>query len=380
MSIASLSTSPQMAAAETGAPVAGVLSREKLVFADYLRFTGAMAVVLSHSAASVEKEFGHIPLHEWWTANIICSILHWGVCGFLMLSGMLLLKGNPEEDLGVFLRKRMKRVLYPFLGWAVVYAVYNYIQFYFGWRTFAPGEVWTMVLTGQPHYHMWFMSVIIALYLITPVLRVLVANAPKQVLTYFLVLWFVARLGQYVYRDLFVLGKMELIGFVGCYILGYYLYRYGLENKRLWYGLGILSAIITAVGTWYLRTYGGAGVNPELFYDSLAPTSVLKGMAIFLFFQSGDWKSVSERRPKWHRFVVHCASISYGIYLAHILFIEGLIYWYKGHGFSISGHCFIAYPVPPIVGIPLLALAAATCSIAVVSLWKRIPFLNQFAA
>lgn len=348
----------------------------KFIFADFMRLAGAMAVVLSHSASTVEKEWGSIPLHEWWAANLFCSALHWGVPAFLMLSGALLLKGNPDEPWQTFMQKRFHRVLYPFIGWAVVYATYNGVQVIWGWKQMATTEWTQMLLSGMPYYHMWFMSVILGLYLLAPLFRHVVQHSPQRLLAYFLLVFFFSRLGQYLVKDLFVVGQMEMIGFIGCFVLGHYVNVYGLPRPRLWYALGVGAFVATAALSWSFRS---RGLSPEVLFDSLAPLSLLKANAVFLWFRNHNWQPVADRRPRLYQQVIFGASIGYGIYLAHILVLEAAVYW-PAQGWNVSGHNIGPLVVHPVLGIPVLAVWVFALSVTVLFLWKKIPYLHKFAA
>jgi surface polysaccharide O-acyltransferase-like enzyme len=42
-----------------------------------------------------------------------------------------------------------------------------------------------------PYYHFWYLYILIGLYLLTPIIRILVAHANSKVIQYFLIIWFV---------------------------------------------------------------------------------------------------------------------------------------------------------------------------------------------
>ena len=46
------------------------------------------------------------------------------------------------------------------------------------------------VLSG-PYVHFWYLYILIGLYLITPIVRIVVAYADRRIIRYFLILWFV---------------------------------------------------------------------------------------------------------------------------------------------------------------------------------------------
>ena len=100
----------------------------KLLFADYMRVTATLAVILLHAAGDLLYSFDKNDLLNsyWWTGNVIDSCVRWCVPVFVMLSGSLLLNPNKEEAIGEFLKKRMMRVLVPFVFWSVIYTMYTY--------------------------------------------------------------------------------------------------------------------------------------------------------------------------------------------------------------------------------------------------------------
>jgi len=123
-----------------------------------------------------------ITLHTWSLAKVCAFPLLNGVyhafedCGvplFLMISGALCLSA-PIESISSFYRKRLWRVLLPFLIWsAVVYVLsallhkYDEIQ---TWqdalRCYVP-----YLLTNRINYAHWFVPLILVLYLLTPLLK-----------------------------------------------------------------------------------------------------------------------------------------------------------------------------------------------------------------
>ena len=45
------------------------------------------------------------------------------------------------------------------------------------------------ILTG-PYYQFWYLYMLMGLYLLTPILRILVAHADRKIMKYFVILWF----------------------------------------------------------------------------------------------------------------------------------------------------------------------------------------------
>lgn len=84
------------------------------------------------------------------------------------------------------------------------------------------------------YYHLWFLYVIIAIYLILPVLKVYIAGASQKNLQYYLLLCFiVTSVFSYIskFHEITVDIKVEAAtGYIGYFLLGYYLHRYGLSK------------------------------------------------------------------------------------------------------------------------------------------------------
>ena len=82
-----------------------------------LRNIATFSVIFVHAAAIYVLNFQNISLESWRIANFLDSFVRFCVPAFLMISGALLL--NKEEDITVFINKRLKRVLIPFIFWTV---------------------------------------------------------------------------------------------------------------------------------------------------------------------------------------------------------------------------------------------------------------------
>lgn len=87
---------------------------------------------------------------------------------FVMISGYFLLP--MKSDLTQFFRKRALRVVYPFVIWCIVYAIYYYFK-----RNDTIQDVINNILHipvnfGTEVGHLWFIYMILGLYILTPVI------------------------------------------------------------------------------------------------------------------------------------------------------------------------------------------------------------------
>lgn len=135
---------------------------------DIIRFLAIFLVVCIHSMALVDaaRDAGDV------TARVVSALMNIIYCGvplFVMLSGALLL--GKDEPMKVFFKKRLSRVLIPFLVWSVIVGAILYLQG--GGRSIVGYTLYELksVATTGVHGIYWYVYMIIGLYCLTPVLR-----------------------------------------------------------------------------------------------------------------------------------------------------------------------------------------------------------------
>ncbi len=197
--------------------------KEFLPWADLIRVVATILVVTVHVSGQLTNVWGKIPESDWFIANIYGGIARICVPLFFMISGYLLLPRS--ESLGTFYRKRMPKVVIPFLVWSLIY-----LGWYCGNHpgTCTPSLVRNLLFVQGTYYHLWFMYSLIGIYLILPVLRLLVRpEADRKILWYLIVLWLVFQ-SVLNFADHFAGFKIGISaplanGLVGFFILGYLL-------------------------------------------------------------------------------------------------------------------------------------------------------------
>jgi surface polysaccharide O-acyltransferase-like enzyme len=266
-----------------------------------------------------------------------------------MLSGALLLQPSKVEPVRIFLRKRALRLGFPFISWGTAY---------FAWRFFVNHETLSAVtivqgvLTG-PYYHFWFLYMLTGLYLITPVLRVVTANAKRRMLKYFLLVVFV---GTSVIPLLVLISGFTIevtlfavTGWVGYFVLGYFLLTTRVRSSIL-YALYFLGFMSTIVGT-YTATALVGGHTGLFFLDYLSSaTVILTSASLFLLHFIG------------------CSTLA--VYLLHVMVLESLQKGYFGFQISVN-------TLSPIVEVPLITFVTLFLSLGIVFVLSRIPVVKR---
>ena len=122
------------------------------------------------------------------------------------------------------------------------------------------------VLNG-PYYHFWFLYLIVGLYLLTPVLRVILAHAKRSLLKYSLLLWLA---GTTIVSVLAILACDDVSGNVFLIIewLGYFVliaYMVGTHCSSLPLYIAVISGYLcTIIGTYFVVGLIGERVWPIL--------------------------------------------------------------------------------------------------------------------
>lgn len=333
----------------------------------------AMVLVLVLHAATEPVQIVDLMSPEgvalWWTTNIYNSIARPAVPLFVMLSGALLLQpAKLGEPLRVFFKKRLNRIGLPFLFWGVAY---------FAWRFFVYGEALTAdsilqgVLNG-PYVHFWFFYLLVGLYLITPVLRVVVAYIDRKTFKFFLILWFVGTavvplLGLFsAYRlnsNVFL-----LTGWIGYFLLGAYFLK-GRVRSIVLYALLLFGLTWTIIGTYLIVGTIGERVS-HFFHDGYSFSMIGESVALFLLLASVPPNVLEERFPRGNRVLQLISQNTIPIYLFHVMVLEALQKGFSGFQISLS-------TMNPVLEVPLLTVVTLLICLIVIYPLKKIPFVKK---
>lgn len=304
----------------------------------------------------------------WWASNIYDSIARVCVPLFVMLSGALLLQpSKADESLSVFYKKRWKRIGLPFIFWGIIY---------FAWGTLihrVPLSIQSVtqgVLTG-PYYHFWFLYLLFGLYLLTPILRVALKHASRNVLRYTLSIWFIGTAivplmtlfgGYYFNANLFI-----FTGWLGYFVLGAYLTKVNMNKSVLYVGLivGLLWAIF---GTYFTIATLGEKFS-QFFYDGFSINMIIASAALFILLFTITEQTFL-RYPKIDRVLKIIGSNTLPIFLLHVIILESLEYGYLGFTLSITS-------MNPFIAIPLITVLTLLLCLAIILPLKRIPYINR---
>ena len=265
---------------------------------DILRIFAFVFIVMLHT---LNRQYG---LAVWMSGYAVISI---GVNLFIMISGYLLL--DKTETVKEFFRKRFFSILPLFI-------IFNIIYIYFYNHSFI-----TIKKISAPHF--WYIYMILGLYLLTPWLRKVLQYAEKEAF-YVVVLWFLCNVFN-PYMQFFRFPKIPfshfpITGFIGYYILGYYLkkYRYKLEKIPFICVIGvyITGFFISVISTKYVLVTTGNRISD--FFDKNSLGTFFMSISFFVFWIKFNFKN----RNKVIRMI---SDSTYFAYLIHIIILHYVI-------------------------------------------------------
>src|ERR1700750_3205314 len=88
-----------------------------------LRLVALYAVIILHVTSLLLMQYGKVSISDWMVADFFNAVVRFAVPVFVMVTGALLL--HREYEIGDFLKKRLVRVVIPFLFWSLVYVGYS---------------------------------------------------------------------------------------------------------------------------------------------------------------------------------------------------------------------------------------------------------------
>ena len=254
---------------------------------------------------------------------------------FFMVSGANLLPS--KLPLFSFLKKRIEKIIWPTLIWTIIYLLLKNILT-------EPSnsllkELLSIPFSPQGHGVLWFMYTLIGIYLVTPIISPWLERAQNREIGFIVCLWIITLLYPFFTSKLIVrddtTGTLYYFsGYIGYYIMGYYLQRIHFRINWLWlfclYIVCILIFIIKKMRNWDFWDDG-------LFWY-LGIFTAAMALTIYQFFCvniSSKINDVIERHNICRKIVISISTLSFGIYLIHIAIMRYIL-WNQAWFLSIS--------------------------------------------
>lgn len=333
-----------------------VTAKQRIIYLDFLKVIAIFLMVANHCVDNVTPAERALPWYNLW-GSVYNSFTRPAIPLFMMVTGILLLP--TKMDMGSFYKKRISRLVIPFLVWSVLYNLFPWftgllncdpetIHVFFKWAdtSQAFGDALRNILMIPFNFsafavQMWYVYLLIGIYLYIPVFSAWVEKSDKRSQRIFLAIWavslFVPYLRNYLTANLF--GECSwnefglfyyFAGFSGYMLLGYHLVKYPLQMSKV--SKYALAAIAFAIG--YAVTLvgfknataveGQSEAMVELFFTFCSPNVALMTFAIFLIA-----KDLRFENKRVNRFISQFSICTFGIWMCHYLFVGPVFLLFK---------------------------------------------------
>ncbi len=344
-------------------------NKNRIEFLDWLRVIACFMVILVHCIepfylGGPEGTFISSESNAIWV-TLINSALRPAVPLFVLASSYLLFP--LKTDTATFFRRRLVRVLIPFIVWTLLYIFIP--PFGSGTKPDVAGGLkalpFNFVMTSSGH--LWFIYMLLGVYLLMPLLSPWIEKVSRKEERAFLMLWaFTTALPLLRPVATAVTGSPDLwgecpwnsfgtfyyvSGFIGFLVLGHYFRKY---VGNLSWGRTLALAIpfwligyaVTAGGFWHFMPRGlgfplsapyETAVEMETTWNFCTFGVMMQTVAYFLLI-----RKITLSGWFYDHIVQPVSKMSYGMYLMHMFVLAPVFGWINSTGLAMPLVIFIS--------------------------------------
>lgn len=288
-------------------------AKDREVYLDYLRILAAVLVILAHACSPMvelaDAGWKRLVLVGGLSLGLTCNLL------YVMLSGTLLLGAKSRQDEGVvpFYLRRASKVIIPLIVYYLLLLSLNDEVGFLPPKNI--GAAFKRIVTGAPDVgpHLWLIYTIVALYLVTPFLRVMMQHLSDRLMFSLAAVILVLNvLTNYLPLFGMTFGATTfLAGWEGVFLLGYIMTR---QNELPGAAKRNNALLIAAVAAYIVTVAVVFGDSDQMNYVyNNAATMVIISCGIFALFLKNKEKFAG----KSNLAVRLCSKYSYSIILIH---------------------------------------------------------------
>lgn len=301
--------------------------KSRALYVDVLNVLAIIGVIFLH----VRTSYWHpADTPHWWAENILSAVFAIAVPIFFMNSGRNLLGFLKRDTIPVFFRKRLTKVVVPYLLWAQLYLLFH--TFYMHRGEYTPRRILATVFSGSSEVAtFWYLEATIGIYLIIPVVALALAGAEKlglrpiKTVAALTGLSFFSSTVLPLIQGYFPKFLAELhipfSGYLTYFLLGYLITNISLPRFVRWasYLLGAagLASFIFIAGGYMLR------FNPHasLWNGYLSLGTVCFAAAVYIAAHNTNWNFIPQLAAN---FITKLSALTFGVFLIHLMLIDVL--------------------------------------------------------
>ena len=300
------------------------MESNRIFYYDLIRAFAIFSIVSCHVFAVYVTNTSIFGTRFWYCALFLNSLRSPGLPLFVVLSGCLLL--NRTESLTTFAKKRVSRVIIPYLFWIFVFIIcaYLFMNYQFKFIPFSSLNdlLMTIFLFKSNAYHFWFVPMIICVYAVIFLINKLNEHYRHALKISLLVsvLTIILLNANIIPFD----NPANYIIFSAYAVIGYYLATFDfkrgkLSSKSLFIIFGAVF-IVSFICEVLINASMSLALNRFECVSQFSLINVISVISLFLSarylsqaFNIGSYKNNLGK-------IIYSASIcSYGIYLCHVL-------------------------------------------------------------
>lgn len=284
--------------------------KERIIAYDYIRIVAMLLVVACHCFGNVSS-----------TSNVVISLLSYleAPCNglFFAVSGALLLPINSTTNYTNtkgFIAKRLKKVAFPTMLWSIVYLALS--------GNLNLVSVCSIPFSAQGASVLWFMYVMVGLYLVAPIISPWLENIDKKTLELYLGFWLISLcfpiLNNWLIINESLTGLLFYFsGFVGYFVLGYYLKKYEIQLKLsfLFFVIAFIIMVLVKLFASEIRLYEGLWYLS--FFCAVSVVFYWKIIEIISFY--------IKLSARVKNSLITISNLIFGVYFIHYGIVEYLI-------------------------------------------------------
>lgn len=358
--------------------MANSTNSNRIFYFDILRAIAIIGIVFCH--ASISFIVGDMGSINFYFSSFYDCLRDFSVPIFVMLSGALLI--GKKDSLTKFFKKRLSRILIPFIFWYIIYTLYSFINLKHSVDIANAVDIF-IGKGGTLGVAFWFIWMIIVVYIAVFLINRLLQTRYNSktiinVLAVLAVVYILMFQFHFFTSEYYSMLISYYVSFISYAIIGYFLANTNyLESKVSTNKLVLITfclSIMLYVG--YIVCY-------------VVPTSLSKGYftyigyfhililvisaVIFLFFKylSKTQFLINLENTTCGSAITTLSKYAYGVYLAHYLILFNLKLF-------ISGYVAIS-SLNSIIWIPILVISTLIICLVILYILNKIPYINKIA-
>ncbi|NOR44583.1 MAG: acyltransferase family protein [Candidatus Delongbacteria bacterium] len=294
-----------------------------------LRGFAIVAVVIIHITSYFSQigTFSALPV----TIASIDIFSQFAVPMFILISGIVLsLRYDGEYSIKTFYKKRINRILVPYIIWSLIYIAIAFI----GNSDILATEIIFKLFTGTAFYHLWFFFLIFQLYLFFPFYRKFIKGKSFFVIVFILILQIAFnhyKIGLIENEQLSIVFKRLFLSHIFYFSLGIWIADNIKKVEKLLSKLNYLSnSFLLLVIVWgsYIFSYNWLAINNH-FFEQLPMLMIIEKITLpllyVLIFIALYYFATKISSLKIRNSMEIISRYSFGIYLSHALILFALI-------------------------------------------------------